>query len=95
MLASKENDSLLPMIRNKFYNNPGFFEGIVDAIQEFYLVDFIQLHMHWNEVSLFLRSYAIDGMAVTERGKLVTTIYPFEADFDVQLGLYVIVSYLK
>jgi hypothetical protein len=93
MLVNEPDSGILAVINEKLLNYPGFFEGIRDAIQEFYIEDYITLARHWDNIGRFLKSYHINGMVVNQNGELMGTIFPFETDFHVQLALYVIFNY--
>ncbi len=93
MLVNEPASEILAIINETLLNYPGFFEGIRDAIQEFYIEDFAVLARHWEDVERFLRSYRTNRLVVNPQGQLLGTIFPFETDFHVQLALYVIYKY--
>ncbi|MEO3404459.1 hypothetical protein AAFN85_11200 [Mucilaginibacter sp. CAU 1740] len=93
MIVSK--DELAQTLRSKYHNNPGFFDGIVDVINEFFIHDFYQLYSFKEEITRFLKAYHIEGVGIDEYGEFTTTIYPFQHPHDVVLALYALGQYLK
>lgn len=93
MIINKEE--LAQTLRSKYYNNPGFFDGVVDAINEFSIYDFYQLYSFKEEIILFLKAYHVDGASIDEKGEFAAVVYPFQSRQDVLLALYAIGQYLK
>lgn len=92
----KRNDGeLIINVKGKYQNNPGFFDGVVDVINEFSICDFYQLYVFREHIVLFLRAYQFECAAVNEGGQLTTFIHPFQQRKDILLALYIIVQYLK
>jgi hypothetical protein len=91
-----DNKLKLTQILNcKHKNNPGFFDGIVDVINEFSLYDFYRLHTFKEEVIRFLKAYHIVGLSIEPNGELSEVVYPFQQSNDILLALYAVAQYFK
>jgi hypothetical protein len=92
MIVNK--NKLTQKLNSKYYNNPGFFDGVVDAINEFKICDYFGLYTYKDDIVRFLKAYHIEGFSVNQNGELVEGVYPFLKQDDVILALYAIGQYL-